>query len=1035
MNIRISAFCILACAGSLHAAAQSKLYPQTFDLQEVTLSDSPYRTAMELNDKVLLQYDVDRLLTPFFRQAGMTDWATKHPNFNNWGSGSFRLDGHVGGHYLSALALAWAASHDAATKAKLLSRLNYMVQMMDSCQRKFDSNTEGLCGYIGGLPDNSVWTKLYTGDTSAFFSNYGNVPFYVLHKIYAGLRDAWVYGGNATAKKCFLKLCDWGINVTGKLSDATLQGMLGCEHGGMCEVYADAYQLTGETKYLTAAKRFTHNEMVSGMQTLNTTFLDSKHANTQVPKYIGFDRIAQQNGVDSVTAKRDRTAAMNFWADVTSNRTLALGGNSVDEHFLPAANCASYVNNPNGPESCNTNNMLKLSEDLFADTHDARYADFYEKAVTNHILSTQNPTTGGYVYFTALRPQHYRVYSQVNQGMWCCVGTGMENHSKYGEFIYSHKGTDVLFVNLFIASTLSNETFGLTQTTKFPYGQQSTLTIDKAGTFTLAVRHPAWTTGGYSVKVNGVAQQLNVTQGTASYVSIYRKWSVGDKVEISFPMKVTVSPCPNYTDYVALMYGPVLLAAKTCTTDLNDQFAGEGRMAHATDGPQYSLLKAPMLIGDRATVPDSVYLVDADKLYFKIKQGLYNDAKWADLILQPFFTVHEARYMMYWNQVTQAGWDKIKDDVYAEENAAQILEGRTVDQIATGEQQSDAGHARTGTFTTGVYNGEYYIDAASGKWFSYELDTKGLTDSVSLMCRYTSADNGRECTIYIDGKTLRSIKLHSSANGFYNVEYPIDRSYLVGADGTAKKMITVKFEASGTTPTPGVYYIRLLRGYKGLPHYSFRARWWKSADAGRVNGVTYNDVANTLTVNGKSGSNNIALQMDTQYNDSAYVNGDEKYLLVKGSTLSSTTGSSYLWWLNGTNKGSQVAATYSVVNADNDLLVLWDVTASGLDGNMQSDPVNLSSNGASMATVFGLTSTKSDHSSVISDIGFYTAQQAVDRYPSLAPTFGLTSRIATGTVPSSQPATGTYTLDGRQVSPSGLAPGVYISNGRKNVVR
>ena len=642
-------------ASAPKAEAQSKLYPRLFDLQEVTLNEGVFKQAMELNDQTLLEYDVDRLLTPFFRQAGFTDWEQQHPNFQNWGSGNFRLDGHVGGHYLSALTLAYAASKDEDTRAKMKERMDYMVDMMDSCQRVFDDNTDGLYGYIGGLPDNNVWTGIYRGNLTAYNNNRGNVPLYVMHKVYAGLRDAYVYGGNEKAKACFLKLCDWGINLISNINDATLQSILDTEHGGVNEMYADAYRMTGEEKYLEAAKRFSHRTMIDNMQTVNTTFLDNKHANTQVPKYIGFARIAQE---DEETAGY-RNAAHNFWTEVVEHRTVALGGNSISEHFLPASRSSEYITNPDGPESCNTNNMLKLTEDLFADDQDAKYADFYEYAMLNHILSTQNPHTGGYVYFTSMRPQHYRMYSQVNQGMWCCVGTGMENHSKYGEFIYAHSPeNDTLYVNLFVASQLESEHFGLTQQTAYPYEEQTTLTIDKAGDYVLAVRHPEWCKGDYRVSVNGTAAETGSTPG--SYACISRSWSEGDKITVSLPMEMEMMPCPNYDDYVAFRYGPVLLGAKTGTEDLVGQFAGEGRMDHSPGiGPQLNLNSAPMLIDERENVLKSIEIVDKSRLQFKFKSGIYNDKKFADLILEPFFTIHECRYMLYWYQTTQEELDAV----------------------------------------------------------------------------------------------------------------------------------------------------------------------------------------------------------------------------------------------------------------------------------------------------------------------------------------------------------------------------------------
>ena len=499
MKTKLFFYGLLTLATMQQANAQSELYPKHFDLEEVTLLDGPMKTAMDLNIQMLLQYDVDRLLTPYVRQSGLADtqdasspyyqWLTKHPNFKNWGGDAgFDLSGHVGGHYLSALALAYAACHDAQMQKVLKERMDYMLKVMKDCQDQYDNNQEGLYGFIGGQPINDSWKALYQGDLSKIQKNWGWVPFYCQHKILAGLRDAYLYGNSKEAKEMFRKLSDWSANLIAKVDDQAFEGFLNCEHGGMNESLLDAYQLFGDAKYLAAAKKYTHKAMLNGMQTFNTSFLDGKHANTQVPKFIGMERIGEMDGA----AANYITAAENFWKDVATNRTVCIGGNSVNEHFLAAANGNRYIDQPDGPESCNTNNMMKFSEMLFDRTSDAKYVDFFEQAMWNHILSTQDPKTGGYVYFTTLRPQGYRIYSEPNKGMWCCVGTGMENHSKYGHFIYTHDGKKTLYVNLFTPSKLVSKNFIVTQETQFPYSNTVTLTIGKSGRFTLALRHPAW---------------------------------------------------------------------------------------------------------------------------------------------------------------------------------------------------------------------------------------------------------------------------------------------------------------------------------------------------------------------------------------------------------------------------------------------------------------------------------------------------------------------------------------------------------------
>ena len=984
----------LAWATTSVSLAQSKLYPHLFDLKEVTLTDGMFKTALDLNNATLLEYDVDRLLTPYFRQAGFSDWETQHPNFPNWGSGNFRLDGHVGGHYLSALALAYAATEDEAMRATMKERMEYMIDKMAQCQAVFDNNTDGLYGYVGGLPDNSVWTGLYHGDLTKFNQNRGNVPLYTIHKVFAGFRDAWLYAGNEKARECFLKMCDWGVNLISNLNDSQMQDVLNTEHGGINEMFADAYQMTGDERYLTAAHRYAHRTMIDNMQTVNTNFLSNKHANTQVPKYIGFVRLAQQkhNTKFSISNAQLSKSARNFWTDVVENRTVALGGNSVNEHFVQHSNSHYHITMTDGPESCNTNNMLKLTEDLFADEAHSKYGDFYEMAMFNHILSTQHPETGGYVYFTSLRPQHYRMYSQVNQGMWCCVGTGMENHSKYAEFVYS-RDTDAntLYVNLFVASQLKNDTYALTQQTRFPYEQGTTLTIDKAGTYTIAIRKPSWCSN-LGLSINGTSKEVEESNG---YLHIKGSWKAGDVINVSLPMQLNYLPCPGYDAYIALRYGPILLGAITSTENLTGQHAGEGRMDHAPgQGTQMSLTSAPMLIGNRAHVLDSIYMVDAEKLHFKIRPGLYNSERWHDLTLQPFYTIHEARYMTYWQQLTAKEWEEIRQQVMAEEEALMQLNNRTLDYVATGEQQSDAGHALQGTFGKGSYDGEFYVDAQSGQSFSYQLATQGVKENVSLMCRFHSADAGRVVTITINGKRLTSLTLEQKTfSGHYNWEYPISEELLM-TNGALPDSITVRFHASGNTPAPGLYYLRLLKDYEPKPLYSFICTQWVSGDDGRVNKITYNTEANTITVHGKQGNNNIALQYATYYDDYSYITREHRYFTVCGSPLRRSSGSAYLWWLGGANHGTQVAPTYTVTTADGQALFVWDITQSGLNDYMKDENISFSANGKAMNTVFGLTSTNADGTATISDINFYTRNDLVSLYPEMQKYLGVPDGIS-----------------------------------------
>lgn len=1018
--------------------AQSEIYPQHFDLEDVTLLESPFRTAMLRNDSLLLRYDADRLLTPFIRQAGLSDqsgtyygWTTLHPSFSNWGTSDWSLEGHVGGHYLTALALAYASCDIASLKVSLKERLDYCLGVLKDCQDAYADNTTGLKGFIGGQPINNVWTSLYSGDTAPFKQYGGWVPFYCQHKVLAGLRDAWLYADSDVAKELFRGLCDWSVNVVSNLSDSQMQDILGWEHGGMNEPLADAYRLFGDDKYLEAAKRYSHQTMIDGMQTLSTTFLDGKHANTQVPKYIGFERIWQEDA----TATAMCTAAHNFWQDVAENRTVCIGGNSVSEHFLAASRGSQYIENLDGPETCNSNNMLKLSEDLFDETHDACYADFYEQTMLNHILSTQDPATGGFVYFTTLRPQGYRIYSQVNQGMWCCVGTGMENHSKYGHFIYTHSADQqTLYVNLFTASELNDENFQIKQETQFPYEQQTRLTVGKAGSYTIAIRQPAWAAAGYEVAVNGSTVYTASSTGTATYCELNREWQAGDLITVTLPMQLRYEECPNYADYIAFKYGPVLLAAQTTATSeanaaetglayesLQNEYGGEGRMDHAPGSRASSLglSTAPLLIGPRSEVLDLVTTTDEPLRFTLAVPAGYGQGGWSELALTPFYTIHHARYCCYFYQQTEENYANSsmgKADAQAAE-----LQARTLDFVATGEQQSEAGHQASYSVTssTGSYNGETYRDGQAGDYVQYVLaNTSGRTDSISLMLRLTTADKNRAATIYIDGTELTSFTVLSSAStaddyGFYNQEFPIPAALLTNADGTVKEQITVRIVASSSTLLPGLYYLRLLSGYPAHA-YQFVATDWLTGDAARVTqaNISYDETANTLTV-AATGNNNVCLTLDTESTD-YNVTSDLLYLVVKGSGLSLATGKNYLWWLNGVNKGSSVAPSYAKKDSEGDAVIAWKLADTNLDANCQGNPWNLSAG----QTIFGLTATSG--TALVKYIGFVSSIED----------FLQTVGIASVSPDLARRSSLTYDLSGRPVS-SPTRHGIYVVGGDK----
>ena len=785
---------LLSIAPALGVVAQDKLYKDEFPLGDITLLDGPLKHARDLNVQVLLKYDCDRMLAPYRKEAGLQP---RKPSYPNWDG----LDGHVGGHYLSALSINAATGNEECRK-----RMEYMISELQLVLDANNQRHEAWChNYIGGVPNSAkMWTAFSKGDFGPYFGTWA--PFYNIHKMYAGLRDAWLYCGNEQAKNLFLKFCDWAVDITRDLNDEQMEKMLGNEHGGMNEVLADAYAITGEQKYLDCARRFSHRMLLVPLEN-GKDCLDNMHANTQIPKVIGYQRIAEL-----AHDVQYHNASEYFWEIVTRQRSLALGGNSRREHFPTKENCIDYINDIDGPESCNTYNMLKLTEDLNRVKPNGMYGDFYETAMFNHILSAQHPQHGGYVYFTPARPRHYRNYSAPNEAMWCCVGTGMEDHGKYGQFVWTHdKGVkaenDALYVNLFVASELNwkDRKMVIRQQTAFPYAESSVVEVAKGkGTFILKVRKPSWCEN-FTVKGVGFDADSYEENG---FVCMKRKWKKGDQVKISMPMHAYIKPMVNVPQYVAIMYGPILLGMKTGTEDMRGLIADDSRFGQYAGGKKLALDEAPILLPKHLDdIAKDLKPVPGKPLHFKLATRMENAI---DGELQPFFEIHDSRYMMYWLALGENDYKAYMQKLADEEKARQALEARTVDKVNPGEQQPETDHNMEADVTErGNTEGVFFRDARDGHFFSYLMQTKGETN-LSLQLKFWGQDEWRtsEFDIYVNDKLLCSVNNSHRwrTTQFKTVDYAIPSEFVKG-----KKEIRVKFVAHKGKQVGQIYGVRLVK--------------------------------------------------------------------------------------------------------------------------------------------------------------------------------------------------------------------------------
>lgn len=524
----------------------------SFDFGQVRLTASRWLDNQNRTAAYLRFVDVDRLLYTF-RANHKLSTAGAAAN-GGWDAPDFPFRSHVQGHFLTAWAQLYAVTGDSVARSKAVS----MVAELAKCQAN-NSAAGFTTGYLSGYPE-SDFTALEQGTLSN-----GNVPYYTIHKTLAGLLDVWRLIGSTQARDVLLALAGWVDTRTGRLTGAQMQAMLGVEFGGMNDVLCDLYQQTGDARWLTAAQRFDHAAVFDPLAA-NLDRLNGLHANTQVPKWIGALREYKATGTT-----RYRDIATNAWNIAVGTHTYAIGGNSQAEHFRAPNAIAAYLKQDTC-ESCNTYNMLKLTRDLYAVTPDrAALFDFYEQAWLNHMIGQQNPADahGHVTYFTPLNPGGRRgvgpawgggTWSTDYGTFWCCQGTGLEMHTRLMDSIYFRNDT-TLTVNLFVPSVLTWSQRGITvtQTTSYPTGDTTTLTVtgSAAGTWSMRIRIPGWTTGA-TVGVNGVAQNIATTPGT--YATLTRAWASGDTVTVRLPMRVVLRPAPDNANTAAVTYGPVVLA-------------------------------------------------------------------------------------------------------------------------------------------------------------------------------------------------------------------------------------------------------------------------------------------------------------------------------------------------------------------------------------------------------------------------------------------------------------------------------------------
>ncbi len=738
------------------------LKAREFPLQDVRLLDGPFKHAMELDEKYLLSLDVDRLLHNFRVNAGLPSQAQP---LGGWEEPKGELRGHFVGHYLSACASMYAGTGDARFEEKG----NAVVAGLAKCQGKVTS------GYLSAYPESFIDRVEKRIPVWA--------PYYTLHKLFAGLEDMYVYCDNLQALDMAKRFGDWVIARNSRLSDEQMQAMLGTEHGGMNETLANLYALTGEDKYLKMSLRFNHHAVIDPAAQQQDR-LTGLHANTQIPKFIGAARQYELTDDHSLN-----TAALFFWNTVVKDRSYVIGGHSDGEMFS-AKERLSQALGPNTTETCNTYNMLKLTRHLFCWEPKAEYADYYERALYNHILASQNPETGMMCYYVPLRSGSRKNYNGPNDSFWCCTGTGVENHAKYGDSIYFHDERN-LYVNLFIASELNWKAKGLKlrQETKYPDEAATKLifTCDKPVQLSLQLRRPFWATNGFAVRING--QEQSSAGEPCSFATLTRTWQSGDTVEITFHFSLHIEAFRDNTNRFALLDGPLVLCAAVDTRK-----------------------PLPAIVAEQPTLLASLKPMAGKPNTFAGSSDLFmvpGEPSGSAVTLEPFYKEYNHRYEVYWDRFTPQEWRQKEDDYKKELTRQRAIEARTVDYVNAGEEQNERDHNIKGENTeTGEFNERPFRFANTNGWFAWDLKVLAGQAQELDVALGGGGRGAAALDIFVDDTRIGSEQLGGLRRGpsTNSKAYPLTAELLKG-----KQKITVKFQAPTNSRGGSVYSVRVLR--------------------------------------------------------------------------------------------------------------------------------------------------------------------------------------------------------------------------------
>jgi DUF1680 family protein len=737
----------------------------SFDYSDVHLLNGPFKTAMEIDQKWLKTADVDRFMHNYRVTAGLPSHAQA---FGGWESLDTELRGHSLGHMLTALAEMYATTGDKQYKDKGTE----FVKDLAECQTAL-----GTSGYLSAFPEKLVDRAIAGQPVWA--------PWYTLHKIFAGLIDQYNICGNQQALDVAVKMGNWAYNKLNPLTHEQLQLMLREEFGGMEEAMYNLYAATGDKRFKELAEKFWHDEVFNPLEK-NEDKLNGHHANTQIPKIIG-----EARGYELTGQKPEHNISEYFWKEVLSNHTYVTGGNSQDEYFGEPGKLANRLGE-NTTETCNTYNMLKLTRHLFIWDASAGEADYYERALYNHILSSQDPISGGVTYFHTLHPGSEKEYNMPFEDHTCCVGTGYENHAKYGEAIY-YKTADQngLYVNLFIASELNWKEKGLTlrQETSFPDVSATKLVfkLEKSVKMPVYLRYPYWATKGITVKVNG--KKVAVKGKPSSYVLVDRTWKNGDVIEMQMPMSLHAEYMPDNANRGAILYGPIVLAAELGKENVDATFG------------------VPVFVNaDKNNLEKWIKPVEGKSMTFKT----VGVGRPAEALLSPLFRINHQHYSVYFDYFTEQDWKNKNEEYQARIKEEKAIEARTVDRIGVGENQSERDH-KVESQLSYIYPQENLLgrDVRQNGFIRYQVAVDPNASNELMLTFWGDGSRSFKFDVKIDGQLMDNVEVQADAKAegkFFHKMFSIPESLTKG-----KQSVQIEITPSAGHRSGVIYGLSILK--------------------------------------------------------------------------------------------------------------------------------------------------------------------------------------------------------------------------------